>query len=499
MVAYMVAPAIYITYFLSSTISFKNKIKHLILGSVILLAVSLSWAIIVDLVPASNRPFIGSSTNNTVMELIVGHNGLQRVGLGGRNGGGNPRSQESLKNKSNNSSRVNRMPNQGEWSIRSNRNIPAQYGMRNTSNPSITRLFSNNNMSDQIAWLLSFALIGFLAIILNGSFKFPFNNSQKLSLVLWIIWILTEFIYFSFVNNITHTYYLTTMAPSIAALVGIGLSFMWEFYKKHKWKSWFLPIAFIINALVEMHILSYNYGKSNVYKIIILITGILCIATSIAMIVINISRLKGKVPHKRISILSKIAVSIAFIGLLIAPTVWSFTPMFYQMNGSSPSAGLELSYNNREINSSISNNSKLINFLEANRTNEKYLVAVPSAMSYGSDLILETGEPVMTIGGFSGSDKIITVDQFKQLVDSGAIRYAIVNTESNNRGMGSYEFMGNNSNNALMNWIKQNGKIVPESKWQNSTTSRNPTENQRFGNFSNRSNSVQLYDLKYNN
>ncbi|MDF2505886.1 MAG: family glycosyltransferase, 4-amino-4-deoxy-L-arabinose transferase [Clostridium sp.] len=496
--AYMVAPAIYITYFLSSTIPFKKKIKHLILGTVILLAISLSWAIIVDLVPANNRPFIGSSTNNTVMELIVGHNGLQRVGIGGRNVGGNLRSQDSLKNRSNNRNKINRMPVQGELSNPSNKNISAQYGMRNTSNPSIIRLFSNNNMSDQIAWLLPFALIGFLALILNGAFRFSFDNRQNLSLVLWIVWLLTEFIYFSFVKNITHTYYLTTMAPSIAALVGIGLSSMWEVYKKHEWKSWFLPIAFIINALVEMRILSYNYGKSNGYKIIIIITAILCFIASISLIIINISKLEDKILHKRISILSKTTVSIAFIGILIAPTIWSFTPMFYKMNGSSPSAGLELSYSNQGRNTIVSNNSKLIKFLEANRTNEKYLVAVPSAMSYGSDLILETGDQVMTIGGFSGSDKIITVNQFKQLVDSGAIRYAIVNTVSNSGGMGAYGFMGNNSNNALMNWIKQNGKIIPESKWQNSTNLRNRTEKQGSSNFSDRSNSVQLYDLKHN-
>jgi len=82
--AYLVAPAIYITYLLSSALPFKKKIKHLVLGSVVLLVVSLSWAIITDLVPTANRPFIGSSTNNTVMELIIGHNGLQRIGLGGK-------------------------------------------------------------------------------------------------------------------------------------------------------------------------------------------------------------------------------------------------------------------------------------------------------------------------------------------------------------------------------------------------------------------------------
>ena len=90
--AYMLAPAIFITYFLSSAIPYKKKIKQLIVGGVVLLAVSLSWALIVDLIPASDRPFIGSSTDNSVMELIIGHNGLERIGLGGKNAnkGNNP-------------------------------------------------------------------------------------------------------------------------------------------------------------------------------------------------------------------------------------------------------------------------------------------------------------------------------------------------------------------------------------------------------------------------
>ncbi|MFT8315704.1 MAG: glycosyltransferase family 39 protein [Clostridium sp.] len=493
--AYMVAPAVYLTYFLSSTITFKKKIKHLILGTIILLIISLSWAIIVDLVPANNRPFVGSSTNNTVMELIVGHNGLQRVGLGSGINGNNARPQRTIRNISDNKNGFNRINRKNDQSInRSNGYMQGQYGnMRNSSNSSIIRLFSNNNMSDQIGWLLSFAIIGVLALILNGAFKFPFNSGQKLSLILWSVWLLTEFIYFSFVRNITHTYYLTTMAPSIAALVGIGLSSMWRFYKKHKWNSWFLPIAFIINALIEIRILSYNYTSSNGYKIIILITAILSVISFIILIINNIFVHKNKINYKKSLLVSRIAVTMAFIAILIAPTVWSFTPIFYKMNGSSPSAGLELAHNNQGRNSGVTNDSKLINFLETNKTNEKYLVAVPSAMSYGSDLILETGDPVMTIGGFSGSDKIITVDKFKQLVDNGAIRYAIVNSGSG-RNMESYGFMGNNSNNDLMNWIAQNGKIVPKSEWENSN-------NSQYGNFNNffgRSNSVELYDLKHN-
>lgn len=494
--AYMVAPAIYITYLLSSAISFKKRIKHLVLGTIVLLVVSLSWAVIADLVPASNRPFIGSSTNNTVMELIIGHNGLERIGLGGKNTGRGQGQQGSFRNESS-KNRTNTKTMTRMQTGTAKGATTSQYGMGGqSSNTSIGRLFSKNNMSDQIAWLLPFALIGFVVAAIEERFKNPFDNRRKLSLLLWFMWLLPEFIYFSFSKSITHTYYLTTMAPSIAALVGIGLTAMWKLFKEDGWKKWILPGAFIINGLLEIRILSYNYSTSNGYKIVILITGLLGIVFSIILALVNITRSKDNIASN--TKLNKILTGIAFTGILIAPTVWSFTPMFHQMNGSSPSAGLELfSSKQQGYRTTITtDNSKLIKFLEANRKNEKYLVEVPSAMTYGSDLILKTGEPILTLGGFSGSDPILTVNQFKQLVDDGDIRYAMAST-GNSRALGFGGAAGSsNSNSAIMSWIKANGKVVPDSEWKDSSTiSKKQNSDQGFGGFYGRTDNIELYDL----
>ncbi|MBT3322282.1 MAG: glycosyltransferase family 39 protein [Anaerolineae bacterium] len=79
--AYMVIPALYALYFFGAKQGWWTKIWHLGISTLLLFAVSLSWAIAVDLVPEENRPFIGSSEDNTVLELIIGHNGLSRLGL----------------------------------------------------------------------------------------------------------------------------------------------------------------------------------------------------------------------------------------------------------------------------------------------------------------------------------------------------------------------------------------------------------------------------------
>lgn len=461
---FLVAPAIYITYFFSSSATFKKKTQHLIAGSAVLILISLSWASIVDLVPASSRPFVGSSTHNSMIELIVGYNGLKRVGLGNRATNNLTNGQNVISNNTNSSS-----------------NDGGGFGMGYSSRASIGRLFSNNNISDQVSWILPFALLGFIASALKENLKYPFDNKKKLSLLLWFLWLIPEFIYFSFSSGNFHTYYLTTMAPPIAALAGIGLSDMWFQYNEGGWKSWLLPIAFIVNGIVEIIILSYNYNK-NSYRLLIFIVAILCFSVSILLCLLNFykystsAKTSENINTNNLKHLKKSFVAVAFTGLLITPSVWSFTPLFYKMNGGSPFAGLELSSISQK--GTTASNSKLISFLKTNNSTEKYLIAVPSAENYASDLILESGEPVMTIGGFSGSDKIITLEQFKELINKGLLRYVLVSEDT--------PYL-QNSGKDFNSWIKTNGKIVPSSNWQVPMTSGNiNSSDQRV---------VQLYDL----
>lgn len=77
--AFLPLPAFYALYFLGANTGWWKKLISMGVSAVILLVVSLAWAVMVDLTPTDRRPYIGSSKNNTVMELIVGHNGLSRL------------------------------------------------------------------------------------------------------------------------------------------------------------------------------------------------------------------------------------------------------------------------------------------------------------------------------------------------------------------------------------------------------------------------------------
>jgi 4-amino-4-deoxy-L-arabinose transferase-like glycosyltransferase len=82
--AYMILPAVVLVYLLCAKEKLGRRFLAGVISVIILAAVSFSWAAAVDLTPASNRPYVGSSTNNTEWELILGHNGMERIGgMGG--------------------------------------------------------------------------------------------------------------------------------------------------------------------------------------------------------------------------------------------------------------------------------------------------------------------------------------------------------------------------------------------------------------------------------
>ncbi|WP_010234178.1 glycosyltransferase family 39 protein [Clostridium arbusti] len=553
--AYLVGPALYITYLLSTTISIKKRIIHIVVGTFVLIAVSLSWALAVDSVSSTNRPYVDSSTNNTVMELIVGHNGAERLSLsssdkgggGGAPGGGKAPSQSQGTSKNNGSSNNQGMPgnppsdgqgmrgnppsNGGQGSQGGaptgmgggqgggSSQLQGTFGGQTTSG--LTRLFSKNILSDQIVWFIPLAAIGFIAAAIREKLKLKLDNKRKQSLALWVIWFLPEFLYFSFNTGTFHSYYLTMLAPPIAALAGIGITSMWKLYKEGTWKAWFLPGALIVNGAVHLLMLSYFISSSNIVKILIGLVFILSIVPSIILGILNIrNNRKVTVESNKENLnqnsnmrLNKVLVSLAIVGIIITPLVGSGAVLTTKLNGSFPAAGLELLSSSSQASGGMggstknsgmgqmggnSENTKLIEFLQKNKTaNQKYLLVVSSSNS-AADIIISTGEPVMSLGGFLGSEKIVTLDQFKTMVKNGEIRYVMTG------GMG-----GGNSSSDIMNWVKQNGKVVSESEYSDSAKTNTQTDLQTSSDNTNKASkdtntigrnsgnmSQQLYDLK---
>lgn len=87
--AYMIVPACYLFYLLAFRCGWKRKLAVLAAATVVLVAVTVSWATIVDAIPAADRPYIGGSGTNSVWALALNYNGVQRLeGMSGGPGGG---------------------------------------------------------------------------------------------------------------------------------------------------------------------------------------------------------------------------------------------------------------------------------------------------------------------------------------------------------------------------------------------------------------------------
>src|SRR5437762_6933753 len=97
--AYLVVPAYILLYLLAAPISLWKRVGHLALAGALLLVISLSWVVAVDLVPASQRPYVGSTQDNSELSLALGYNGIQRL-LGGFRGGPRANTSNNATNRS---------------------------------------------------------------------------------------------------------------------------------------------------------------------------------------------------------------------------------------------------------------------------------------------------------------------------------------------------------------------------------------------------------------
>ncbi|MCD9197089.1 glycosyltransferase family 39 protein [Aeromicrobium wangtongii] len=434
--AFLVLPPLALVYLVAAQVRIGTRIKHLLIAFGSMIVAGGWWLAIVELWPASSRPYIGGSQNNSILELTLGYNGFGRLNgdevgaVGGGNGGGG-------------------------W-----------------GETGLFRLF-NSEIGGQIAWLLPAAVV-LLVLGLWFTRRAPRTDLQRAGLVVWGGWLLTTALTFSFMAGIFHAYYTVALAPAIAALVGIGVAVLWE---RRTAPEAMIAMAFVIamTSAMSFALLDRTSGFVPWLKYAVIVLGV----ASAVLIVLHTLLPRG----------ARIAVVGTALGAIIAgPAAYAIDTAATPHTGSIPSAGPSTGRGpgggpgggmtppgqptqgqqapggqapggqpggqpggspGGLLNGSQS--TEQINALLTADADSYTWVAAAIGSNSASGYQLATGLPVMAIGGFNGSDPSPTLAQFKQYVADGRIHYFIA---GDGRGMGPGP--GGGTSSQISTWVSEN-------------------------------------------
>jgi len=482
--AFLVLPAFFLLYLFTASLSWWKKLSHLFFSSLLLIIVALSWAIVVDRTPSDQRPYIGSSNHNSVMELIIGYNGIERLG------GLFQFFTKHPEPPTHSITPTHTAPIKGQLSPQ---NHPPMHIIRNEEIgvPGIFRLL-NKQLAGQITWFLPFSFLGFIVAWWTCKGNKPISPKYQ-AILMWGFWLAPQVILFS-IAGMFHRYYLGMMAPAIAALTGIGFILLYqrfiEFIHDEKKTSLkanlisaiqgrILLLTFMITAFVELIIiLPFPNWRTWLIPILLCPFGISLLGLSLVWLVAIISKISQKQNLKNFS-QTKIPTQLAFccstlglFAMLIPVTIWSLTPIIYGGDKGLPFAGPDLQ-TGISVNE-IPDWTRLTDYLSTHRTTEKYLLGTDNAQN-ASPFILTTGDPIMAMGGFTGNDPILTAEEIKQKVEEKEIRFFLLPGELNNNFQNQTQKKHPLQTNILeaQKWVQNNCDMVPTRDWYPGTLPTN--------------------------
>jgi len=481
--AFLILPSLVLIYVVLAPTTLRRRVGQVLLGGLSMAVVGGWWVAAVELWPASSRPYIGGSQNNSFLELTFGYNGLGRingeetgsVGGGGGGGGGGFG---------------------GGWD----------------------RMFGSS-IGGQISWLIPAALI-VLAAGIALTWRARRSDTARAAFLAWGGSLLVTMVVFSFMQGIFHEYYTVALAPHVAAVIGMGVGVLWE-ERGRTWVSLTLAAAATATAVWGYVLLNRSSDYLPWLKWLVLAGGLLA-----AFGLVLISRLGRR--------LARTVVGLSFVAALAGPAAYTLTTLGEGHSGSIVTAGPAVSggrggpggggmggadggmpggnqpggngrnqqgggmggppaggfpgggQNQQNGDGQTGQNGRtrpgggpggggtgdrggmggLLNgatvgseakaLLEKDSGDYTWAAAAVGAQNAAS-YQLSTGDPVMAIGGFNGSDPSPTVAQFKRYVADGRIHYFI---SSGSGPMGGAGGGGSGTASRISEWVRDNYKEV---------------------------------------
>ncbi len=458
--ALIVVPVFALVYLFAGPPQLGRRIGQLAMGGVALLVSAGWWIAIVQLWPASSRPYIGGSQNNSLWNVIFGYNGFGRL-TGNETGsvGGGPQGAA------------------GRWG-------PTGW----------TRMF-NAEFGGQASWLLPAALLVLVAGLVF-TWRMPRTDHTRSALLLWGGWLLVTGAAFSLGQGIIHPYYTVALAPAIGALVGIGATRLWN-GRRHPAARATLAVSFAVTVWWSYALLGRTPAWHPALRSAVLVVGIGVTALLVVSSTPALRRVAGVLAAGALLVAlagpaayTLSTVNTAHSGALpvAGPSDASGTggpgraggaprnfaggglrgggfqfgqggPAFGNRvppfgNGAGPTGGaggrggLGGLLNGSEPSSEIT-------ALLAQDANAYTWVAATTGANNAAGYQLATGDPVMAIGGFNGTDPSPTLAQFREYVAGGKIHYFIAGG-----GLGGGAFRGgprsSSTTNEIAQWVASN-------------------------------------------
>jgi 4-amino-4-deoxy-L-arabinose transferase-like glycosyltransferase len=426
--------------------------------------VSLSWVTAFDLTPPDQRPYAGSTVRNSMLELALLHNGLNRF---------IPRAAGD------DTAHDSEAPTADQASALA---PPRAAPLWDQTPVGPLRLLTPH-LAGQMAWWLPLVVVG---VLLGGQ---PWRGRRWLSpaqaqVLLWAGWAATYAVVFSLAGGVFHTYYVAVLGPPLAALAGVGAVLLWRQWRDGA-RRWALPATLVVTAAWQAYIQQgavgwHPEGWMGAMLLVVLVLLTLAAAAT------------GLLPRRLAP--GRLAAGLALSGLLgtlLLPGAWALSTVLARPNVAAPAADITRLTDpvaQAEVAEAPaparSRSRRLLEFLRAHRQSERYLLAVPNAQQ-AAPFIVRTGEPIMAMGGYLGRDPILTPKRLERMVAEGELRYVI---------LGGPSIVPPNSRHerVLAQWIRTHGRRVDLALWPEM-----PDANQIAATLARRpSGPVRLYDLR---
>jgi 4-amino-4-deoxy-L-arabinose transferase-like glycosyltransferase len=433
--ALLCVPGIALGYMLCAPGSFRQRLARLLAAGVVFVVVALSWMTVVDLTPASQRPFIGDTASNSELQLTLGYNGFGRVG--GEYGGPGPTKLDLT--------RAQTLP-----LVRPGVNSPAAAAERryiaahrapraHAKHPrravthgrqrrktvvafggarSPVRIFGIG-LGGQAGWLVPLALIGMLALGLAVR-----RRQDRRTGALFVLggWFLVELLTLDFSAGIVHPYYSSALGPGLAAMTGAGAIALASLIRgrdsRVALRGYCLAVLAIAGTVTAQLVLINREGDPLWWRIPLVV---LCVA---GMVAIPLARARAGW-----------ALAVAVGAVLVAPMVFSFSVWLAPVAGTFPAAGPYSYAGTGGVGLSAAGARTyraLIHYLLTHRATHPYELLTQS-FDQASPLIL-LGLQAAAEGGYNTTDPALSGQQLAGLVSERRARYLLIGGPYANRG-----------------------------------------------------------------